>query len=309
MDVENPDLKLRLGLLYIEGGEYDKAMEEFRLILAGNPGDDRAKYYLAVCYIETGQYDTAISMLDTIPQYSEFYDESLVQKAYIFEKRNMLPRSLALMEDVYSREPNNEVIVNYLGNVYRKSGRNEDAVNLYKKFLEANPKSETIYYSLGVTYYLIDREQDSIDTMRKLIEINPKHSDALNFVGYSYAEKGENLDEAEALIRKALALAPNKGYILDSLGWVYYKKRNYPEAIRLLKQAAALQSDDPAILEHLGDAYRDMGDTASALEYYNKGLNMLYAAKSDNPEDLELRDRLRQKIDQLSKNPKMQSRN
>lgn len=307
MDFQNPDLKLRLGLLYIESGDYDKAIEEFRLILMGNPDDDRAKYYLALCYIESGRYDTAVSTLDSIPQYSEFYDESLVQKAYIFEKQNMLGRSMALMEEVYGREPNNEVIVNYLGSVYRKSGRNDDAVTLYKKFLESNPGSETIYYSLGVTYYLIDREQDSINTMTKLIELNPRHADALNFVGYSYAEQGVNLDQAESLIRKALVISPNKGYILDSLGWVYYKRGNYQEAIKLLKQAASLQSDDPAILDHLGDVYRDMGDTESALEYYNKSLKMLDDAETDNPEDLELRERLRQKINELSTNPKIES--
>ena len=309
LDVGNPDLKLRLGLLYIENGEYDKAIEEFRVILMGNPEDERAKYYLALGYIETGRYDTAVQILDSIPQYSEFYDESLVQKAYIFEKRNMLPESLALMEQVYGHEPNNEVIVNYLGNVYRKLGRNEDAINLYKKFLESNPGNETIYYSLGVTYYLIDQEDKSVETMMKLIEIDPKHADALNFVGYSYAERGIKLDEAESLIKKALVISPNKGYILDSLGWVYYKKGNYSEAIKMLKEAAALQSDDPAILEHIGDVYKDMGDSGSALEYYRKGVQMLNGAPSNDPDEKELRDRLQEKINQLSQNPKVQSKN
>jgi Flp pilus assembly protein TadD len=145
--------------------------------------------------------------------------------------------------------------------------------------------------------------------MKELIELNPQHADALNFVGYSFAERGVNLDEAESLIRKALAISPNKGYILDSLGWVYYKKGRYAEAVKLLKEAAALQSDDPAVLEHLGDVYRDMGDSVNALESYNRGLKMLSDAPSDNPEDMELMTRLRQKINALTQSPDTRSQN
>ena len=127
--------------------------------------------------------------------------------------------------------------------------RDQDAINLYKTFVANNPDSKTILYSLGVIYYLQDQIPQSIEAMRQLIQIDPNNADALNFVGYTYAERGENLDEAEALIIKALEITPNKGYILDSLGWVYYQKGQYDKALEYLNRAAALEPDDPTIME------------------------------------------------------------
>ena len=143
--------------------------------------------------------------------------------------------------------------------------------------------------------------------MKKLIEINPDHANALNFVGYSYAEEGVNLGEAERMIKKALVLSPNKGYILDSLGWVYFKKGMYSEALDVLKEAAALQSNDPAILEHIGDVYEKMGNMPSALDYYRKALRMVSEESLGTQEEVELKARLVRKIDQISRNLNVES--
>ena len=108
--------------------------------------------------------------------------------------------------------------------------------------------------------------------MKKTIALDPEHASALNYLGYTYADLGINLDEAEALIKKALSIKPDDGYITDSLGWVYFKKGQYAEAIEWLKKAALLTPEDPVILEHLGDAYYRVGDTEQAARYYRKAL-------------------------------------
>jgi tetratricopeptide (TPR) repeat protein len=95
--------------------------------------------------------------------------------------------------------------------------------------------------------------------LKKVIEINPKHADALNYLGYSYAERGINLEEAQSLIRRALELKPDSGYIMDSLGWAYFKLGKYDEALKHLLRAAELVKDDPLVLEHIGDVYKLMG--------------------------------------------------
>jgi tetratricopeptide (TPR) repeat protein len=156
-----------------------------------------------------------------------------------------------------------------------------------------------------VTYYLNGQEESSLETMKKLIQINPSHADALNFVGYTYAERGENLDEAEALVKRALELTPNKGYILDSLGWVYYKQGRYDEAIEQLNRAAALEPDDPAIMEHLGDVYVDKGEPSKALDYYQRGLLLINRAP-DNPDE-ELKERLNKKTNDLKESISVQN--
>ena len=102
----------------------------------------------------------------------------------------------------------------------------------------------------------------------------PENADALNYIGYTYAEQGINLDEAEALIKKALKLKPEDGYIIDSLGWVYFQKGNYKKAVKLLEKAVESNAEDAIIKEHLGDAYLKNNLNNKALEMYEKALEL-----------------------------------
>src|SRR5207247_1682915 len=82
---------------------------------------------------------------------------------------------------------------------------------------------------------------------------------ALNYLGYTYAEMGVRLDEAEKLIRRALEIEPDDGFYVDSLGWVYYQRGDYRRAVEHLERAVELAGDDPTVAEHLGDAYSRAG--------------------------------------------------
>ena len=108
--------------------------------------------------------------------------------------------------------------------------------------------------------------------MRTVIRLDPKNANALNYLGYTYADLGTNLDEAEKLIKEALNYKPDDGYITDSLGWVYYKKGLYEKAVETLERAVKLVPNDPIVLEHLGDADIKINDSKKALEYYNRSL-------------------------------------
>jgi tetratricopeptide (TPR) repeat protein len=122
--------------------------------------------------------------------------------------------------------------------------------------------------------------------------LNPDNAEALNYLGYTYADHGIFLEEAEELVSKAARLRPEDGYIVDSLGWVYFKQGRFPEAARELERAGSLVPDDPVILEHLGDAYRQLGQGARALEVYRKALEK---AKEED------RNRIDEKIRALEK--------
>jgi len=87
-----------------------------------------------------------------------------------------------------------------------------------------------------------------------------------------YADRGIHLDEAETLIRKALELKPGNGYMIDSLGWVFFRQNRMEEAIRHLKQASEILPEDAAILEHLGDVYVRSGRLQEAAEAYEKAI-------------------------------------
>ncbi|MBI5875278.1 MAG: tetratricopeptide repeat protein, partial [Deltaproteobacteria bacterium] len=97
---------------------------------------------------------------------------------------------------------------------------------------------------------------------------------ALNYLGYTYAELGTNLEEALDLIKKALAIKPESGQIIDSLGWVYYKMGETDKAVSELERAIKYIPDDPVVLEHLGDAYLKKGLKDKAVDFYEKSLKI-----------------------------------
>ncbi|MEK7364984.1 MAG: tetratricopeptide repeat protein, partial [candidate division NC10 bacterium] len=106
------------------------------------------------------------------------------------------------------------------------------------------------------------------------IALDPKHAEAYNYVGYMYAEKGINLDEAVVLIKKALEIEPDNGYFIDSLGWAFYQQGRYPEALRELKRAVERAKEDPVIFDHLGDAYMKNGFVDDAVAAWEKSLSL-----------------------------------
>jgi Flp pilus assembly protein TadD len=112
----------------------------------------------------------------------------------------------------------------------------------------------------------------AVAQMRALLIVNPDHAEAMNFVGYAWAERGERLEEAERLVRRALELKPRSGHILDSLGWVLFQRGDSRHAVELLEQADSLSGPDPTILEHLGDAYRANARPVDAAQAYRRAL-------------------------------------
>ncbi|MGA8893156.1 MAG: tetratricopeptide repeat protein, partial [Anaeromyxobacteraceae bacterium] len=121
-------------------------------------------------------------------------------------------------------------------------------------------------------------------TMRRLLEVAPGNADALNFVGYGLAEKGEKLDEAEILVTRALELEPDNGSFLDSLGWIQYQRGDVAGAIVSLEKAEALAGPEPTILEHLGDAYRRSAREADAARAFRRAIQAIDdGAEPDQP--------------------------
>jgi tetratricopeptide (TPR) repeat protein len=149
-----------------------------------------------------------------------------------------------------------------------------DAIEVLEEGLKQDDKSVELIFRLGVVFDKMGQKEKSIEQMRRVLGIDPKHADALNYIGYTYAEQGVRLNEAMELIQSALKMKPKSGYIIDSLGWVYYKKGLYDEAIQSLEKAFTLIPDDPTVSEHLGDVYFSTKKYKKSLEMYQKALSL-----------------------------------
>jgi tetratricopeptide (TPR) repeat protein len=105
------------------------------------------------------------------------------------------------------------------------------------------------------------------------MEFKPDHPYLLNYLGYSWADQGKKLDKALELVKKAAALKPDDGYIVDSLGWVYFKLGQYGEATKALEKAVEMVPYDATINDHLGDTYWKVGRKTEARFMWQRALN------------------------------------
>jgi tetratricopeptide (TPR) repeat protein len=159
-----------------------------------------------------------------------------------------------------------------LASIYETQEEYEKAKKVVEEGLKLDTENIELLFRLGVVLDKMGDKTQCLDQMRKILEINPDHADALNYIGYTYAEQGIRLDEAMDLIQRALKIKPDSGYIIDSLGWVYYQQGLYHEALKHLEKAASLVPNDPTINEHLGDVYFKKKMYRKSLEMYEKAL-------------------------------------
>ncbi len=124
--------------------------------------------------------------------------------------------------------------------------------------------------------------------MQTVLKLDPDHAEALNFIGYLYADRGYPSRRGGKDDQKGAPLKPGNGYMIDSLGWVYFRQNRLDEAIRYLKEASEALPEDPAIIEHLGDVYVRTGQIQEAIEAYKRAIRF-------NPES----EPLKKKLDDL----------
>jgi len=173
--------------------------------------------------------------------------------------------------------------------VYQRLERYDEAIPILERALQLEPDSTQIMFWLGASYERTGREPDAETLLEGLLDIDPNFAPALNYLGYMWADQGENLDQALRLVRQAVALEPDNGAYIDSLGWAHYQLGQYDEARGYLERAAKIVGDDAIVFEHLGDLYRALDEVQDAREAYERSLDL----------DGENASQVRQKLERL----------
>ena len=156
-----------------------------------------------------------------------------------------------------------------LGDIFRGRKRFAEAGEVYtvaiSRIPEPHQRDWTLYYSRGIAFERTKRWDEAEADFLKALELRPDQPLVLNYLGYSWIEKGRHIKRAQAMIEKAVSLRPTDGYIVDSLGWVLYILKDYKEAVRKLERAVSLRPEDPIINSHLGDALWRFGRRLEAV--------------------------------------------
>lgn len=282
-------IRMKAGLIHYELGSLEDAVTEFTLALVERPDDDRSRFFLGLTYRRLRDTEGAVAQFSRNLPGSEYFIDSRIQLASVYEEQGRLSESIiAIRNALEAGDGRRKQLLRFLAEIYRKLRDYPNAIEAMHAVVQLEPQSDRVHFALGALYDESKDKDKTIEYMQKAIELNPHNAAALNYLGYTYADMGVELDRAERLIIRALALAPNDGFYIDSLGWVYYRKGDFQRAVQQLEKAVHLVVDDPVIIEHLGDAYVKDGKTAKGMRSYRDALE-----SANESEQLE---RIREKI-------------
>ena len=180
-----------------------------------------------------------------------------------------------------------------LADALRREERFADAIPVYTRAIDLIPEAEqrhwTLFYSRGISNERAGNWTEAEADFRRALELNPEQPQVLNYLGYSFVDRGENLDEALGMIKRAVAAQPEAGYIIDSLAWALFRLGRYDEAVEPMERASILEPVDPVVTDHLGDVYWAVGRKLEARFQWHRALSF-------DPEEKEAK-RIRRKLE------------
>lgn len=294
METYPSDTRMKIALIKLEKRDFFGAENELNLIIAGDKKNILARYYLALAYAGQGKVDEVVRIVNEIPPGERMWVESRLLASFLLRQNGRTEEAIRLLKAADADAAADLRILNFLVSLQKEAGKTADAIETQKRIIEKEPKKDTNYFMLAVLYQDLGEMDESIKAGKRAFEMNPKNADALNFVGYSMAEKGQNLSEAKGLIQKAIALEPKNGYFIDSLGWVLFQEGKTNEAKAELEKAVALVPTDAVILEHLALVYEKLKDFEQALRTAKKALE-----DAPNSDDKDVGKRLQELLNRL----------
>jgi tetratricopeptide (TPR) repeat protein len=257
-----------------------------QLALELDPDAQFAAVALGGLFERMEQPERAIQILKMVPEGAALKRDAEIQIGLNYNALDQLEEARSHLSALISEDPSELEAVVSLGNVLRSHKLFDEAEAIYTQGLDTlGSKYErqhwTLFYFRGICRERQDKWDLAETDFRTALELYENQPLVLNYLGYSLVDQGLKLDEALGMIKKAVELRPTDGYIVDSLGWVYYRLGRYEEAVKELERAIELRPSDPVINDHLGDAYWKVGRRNEARFQWNH-------ARDLDPEEDEL---------------------
>jgi tetratricopeptide (TPR) repeat protein len=249
------------------GGE-DLGLVYLQLSLYLVPNHPLALLSLADLYESLKKPELAIRAYERVPLSSPLHRNAAIQMASNLDSLERADEAKKKLQGLLAERPNDLEAIQALGNIYRAHKEFKECSDAYSRAVALIPnptKANWItFYFRGICYERSKQWGLAEADLKKALELYPEQPHVLNYLGYSWIDQGLNLDAGMDMIKRAVAQRPDDGYIVDSLGWAYYRIGNYDEAVKQLERAIELKPEDPTINDHLGDAYWRVGRTLEA---------------------------------------------
>lgn len=274
-DVEKnvADITALIGLLSLQAEDYPAAKIYFEDALALNFKDPEQLYlYLGQVAEKQQQNEVARNWYSKVAQGNHFFDAQLNTANLIARTKNP-DEAIKFLDEVDDLSTEQQIIViQTQASMLSKAKRNQESFELLDKAVKNMPNTPDLVYDYALSAERVLKFDVMEKELRRVIAEKPDFAAAYNALGYSFADRNVKLDEALNLIQKALEIAPNDHYMLDSLGWVYYRKGDLDQAVNYLQQAFKI-NPDPEIAAHLGEVLWQKGQHDAAKKIWTDALS------------------------------------
>ncbi|HIJ91486.1 MAG: tetratricopeptide repeat protein [Desulfobulbaceae bacterium] len=276
-DISADPAKVELAIcrILLDAGRRLDAVTRLNAILKKDPHSDGARALLILAYYQQGEFAATKKLLRQVGPTSPAYEESVIMLARIMQQEKDFPGAeKALRQAMADKQHRRLNFYVALAMLYAGQEKMDKAHGVFTQAFADFPGNVEANYEYALFLHKLRDEAGAMRQMEEVLKREPKHARALNYVGYTWADEGRNLEEAKVYVEQAVALLPKDGFVRDSLGWVYYRLGDFPAAVRELELAVVLSPDDPTIYEHLGDAYLKTDDRSRARNAYLKSLEL-----------------------------------
>lgn len=240
-----------------------------------------------------GQYELASAAYNMISRDDPAFHMAEIGRAEALRELDKTEAAIEVLEQLVESYPTLPTVHRALAELLRSQERYADAVISYDAAIETLTVEDeshwVLYYARGIAHERLGQWTEAEADFRKALDYKPDQPGVLNYLGYSFLERGENFDEALAMIQRAVSVRPNDGAIVDSFGWALYRLGRYEEAVAPMEKAASLLAVDPVINDHLGDVYWAVGRHVEAQFQWRRALSF-------DPEEEEA-ERIRRKLE------------
>jgi tetratricopeptide (TPR) repeat protein len=286
---ESREVRLEAAQVALDGKQWDQVSELLRPLLTSSdePARLTAVLFQADAWGRAKRYDEALALLDKEKKSPAI----LGRRAEVLFRAG---RDAEAQHELAGLAAGDDAAALAAAQSYQRVEHYQESLPILEKLAAAHPDQLATGFLLGAAYDRTGQKDRAEVQFRRVLKLDPDFHAAMNYLGYSFAEAGTNLDEALALVSRAVALDPDNGAYVDSLGWTYFRLGRKDQARGMLERAARLDPDDATLQEHLGDVYVALGQTERARQAYQRSLGL----EGGNPEQV------RRKLGDLDKKPR-----
>jgi tetratricopeptide (TPR) repeat protein len=266
---EAQEVRFEAAQVYFDAKLWDKVREALRPLLTAEEPAVRGQAVLvqADALSRAKRYDEALALLGREKESPAVAS----RRAEVLSRAGRADEAGRLFTELADR---GEASALAAAQGYQRLERYPESIPILEKLAASHPDQAITGFLLGAAYERTGQRDRAIAEFRRVIKLEPDFHAALNYLGYTFAESGTNLQEALTLVSRAVALDPDNGAYIDSLGWTYYRLGRPEQARGYLERAARLEPEDATLLEHLGDVYVALGQTERARQSYQRALEL-----------------------------------